>query len=841
MIPLPIDEVLADVVAALAATTSVVLQAPPGAGKTTRVPLALLGEPWLAGRRIVMLEPRRLAARAAAVRMAGSLGERLGETVGYRVRGDTVVGSGTRIEVVTEGILTRLLQSDPTLDGVGLVIFDEFHERSIHADVGLALVLQSQQLVRNDLRVLVMSATLDGAAVAEVLGGAPIVTSEGRGFPVEIEYRPRRPEMRVEGAAVSAVRYALAHDDGDVLVFLPGAGEIARVESALMDSSLAPNVRIVPLFGDLAQGAQDAAIAPSPAGARKVVLATSIAETSLTIEGVRVVIDTGLARVPRFSPQSGMTRLDTIRASRDSADQRCGRAGRVAPGRCYRLWDAHEQHQLAAHRRPEILDADLAPLVLELAVAGVTDPAELRWLDLPPAGAFAQARELLMMLGALDALGRVTAHGGRMAELAMHPRLAHMTLVGASRGEGRVACYLAALLGERDIAVRGDGNGDVDSDLRTRLEIVLSFDDANREGRRERPAYAVDAGRRARVIAEARRWARHLRVERERADAGVCGRLLALAYPDRVAQRRAGAPGRFLLRNGRGAVLPGAQSLSTAEYLVVADLDGRLPESRIYLAAEVSAEEIHAEFSAQIETETLVEWDDGARAVRARQRDRLGAIVLREQIQRNADPAAILTVLLETVRKLGVEALPWSEAARRTQARMQFLHLRDAAWPDVSDATLLATLDDWLAPHVDSVYRLDDLQKIDLTGVLLTMIAWEQRAALDLRAPEHYVAPTGSQITIDYSDASAPVVAVRLQEMFGETRTPSVDRGAVPLLVHLLSPARRPVQVTRDLAGFWRSSYFDVRKEMRGRYPKHHWPDDPLEAAPTRSVRRRSS
>lgn len=871
--PLPIDEALPALAAALAERTGVVLHAPPGAGKTTRVPLALLDAPWLAGQKVLLLEPRRLAARAAARRMATTLREAVGGTVGYRMRMETRVGPTTRIEVVTEGVLTRFLHDDPALDGVGLVIFDEFHERSLHADLGLALTLQTQRVLREELRILVMSATLDTEGVARLIGdaqdgtclgvrqgasqgAAPVVSSEGRSFPVDVRYRPavathaagtRSQTARVEAATVSAVREALANDVGDILVFLPGASEIRRTAASLNDGGLPDRVHVAPLYGALSQEAQDDAIAPSPPGSRKVVLATSIAETSLTIEGVRVVIDSGLSRVPRFSPGSGMTRLDTVRVSRASAEQRCGRAGRVAPGVCYRVWDAHEQSHLVPHGTPEILDADLAPLALDLAATGIADPATLDWMDVPPTAAFAQARALLAQLGALDAEGRITAHGQRMAELPVHPRLAHMLLSAARLGHLTLACDIAAVLSERDILITESGVGD--ADLRLRLD-ALAGDRSTSHGMR------VDHAGRQRVRAQARELrrivVRTLRAagesvdEAPSADAEFCGLALAFAYPDRIAQRRPGSVtaqhgGRFLLRSGRGAALPTPQSLSASEYLVVAETDGQSRESRIFLAAPIARADIEAHFASDIVAESRVEWDDDASAVRARVQERLGALVLADAPLRNADPVAIQNALLHGITSRGLTALPWTESARALQARIHFLHHRHADWPDVSDTALAETMETWLAPQLEGMTTLDEVRRIDMTAVLGAMLTWQQRTALDTRAPAHYTAPTGSRIPLDYSDPDAPVLAVRLQEMFGVADTPRIDQETVQLTVHLLSPAHRPVQVTRDLAGFWRTSYFDVKKELKGRYPKHVWPDDPLATAATRYTKARTA
>ena len=835
MADLPIESVLGELRAALRAGTSAVLQAPPGAGKTTRVPLALLDEPWLGGGRIVMLEPRRLAARAAAARMAETLGERVGETVGHRVRMDTRVGRRTRIEVVTEGVLTRLLHDDPALEGTGLVIFDEFHERSLVGDLGLALTLQTRSVLREELRVLVMSATLDGATVAALLGGAPLVTSEGREFPVETRHRARRDGVRTEAAVAGAVRAALREARGSVLAFLPGAGEIRRAQEMLEGDGVPPDVDVVALYGNLSQEMQDRAIRASPPGRRKVVLATSIAETSLTIDGIGIVVDSGLARVPRFSPRTGMTRLETVRVSRASADQRRGRAGRLGPGVCYRLWEEHEHHALLAQPTPEILEADLAPLALDLAAAGVVDPAELRWLDPPPAASFSQARELLAELGALDERGRITAHGRGMASFGMHPRLAHMLLRGRELGLGALACDVAALLTERDI-LRGDA-GPPDADLRLRLELMRGAGDA--------PGFAhehrVDRDGLRRAKEQAGQWRSQLGVAPSATDAEMSGVLVALAYPDRIARRRAGQGGRFLLRSGGGAVLAGAQALGASEYLAVAEVDGQRPESRIYLAAPLDEAAIEEHFAAQIERERVVEWDAASRQVLARRRERLGGIVLRDAPLRDADPSEIEAALLEAMVGEGIGALSWTDGARRLRQRMSFARRLDPTWPDVSDDALAATMRNWLAPHLHGLRKLDEVARLDVHEILLGMLDWRQRATLDEIAPTHLVVPSGSRIPIDYADSAAPVLAVRLQEMFGLAETPTVGRGAVPLTIHLLSPASRPVQVTRDLAGFWRTTYFEVRKDLKGRYPKHHWPDDPMVAEPTRRAKPRGS
>ncbi len=821
--PLPIDEALPALRDALRNRTAAVLQAPPGAGKTTRVPLALRDEPWLDGRRIVILEPRRLAARAAARRMAWMLDERPGETVGYRIRHESAVGPATRVVVVTEGVLTRLLQRDPALEDVGLVIFDEFHERSIHADLGLALALQTQAVLRSELRILVMSATLEGGPVSALLGDSPIVTSEGRSWPVEVRHLVPRTGARLEHTVAGAVRRALDDEPGDILVFLPGAGEIRRVASLLNDVPAS----VMPLHGNLPPDQQDRAILPSSPGARKIVLATSIAETSLTIEGVRVVVDSGLARVPRYSPRTGMTRLATIKVSRASAEQRRGRAGRLAPGVCYRLWSSQEDAALPERASPEILEADLTSLALDLATAGVRDPLELGWLDPPPAAAFSEARSLLAQLGALDHTGGITRHGSAMAGLGLHPRLSHMVMRASELGARDAACELAALLTERDLLRRTEGVPD--ADIRTRVDLLRGTvlrHDVDRE-----------TLRRARAeVASCRRGARGSPVKAVSVSLGV---LLALAYPDRIAQRRPGTTGRrFLLRNGLGAFLE-PQGLSGEEYLVVAELEGKPPEHRILLAAPISIEEIRTWFADDVLVEEEVVWNAGTRSVAARRRERLGAVVLRETALRDPDPDRVAGALLEGVRREGLHVLPWDDGASRTRARISFISTLDPACPDVSDAALLGSLEEWLGPAIAGISRLDDLSRVDLSAVLLGRLSWEQRAALDRLAPTHVAVPTGSRIAVNYGDPGSPVLAVRLQEMFGLTETPRVGGGAVPLTLHLLSPAGRPVQVTRDLAGFWRTSYFDVRRELKGRYPRHAWPENPLEAEPTRRPKRR--
>lgn len=826
MIALPIDAVLTDLRAALAARDEVVLEAPPGAGKTTRVPLALLDEPWLAGQSILMLEPRRLAARAAAERLAGELGEQVGETVGYRIRLDSRVGPRTRIEVVTEGILARRLQEDPALDGVGLVIFDEFHERSLDADLALALTLNGRELLRDSpLKVLLMSATLEGERLAALLDDAPVVRSEGRMFPVEIVWgAPFQPGEACEPRVVQTVLQALAEQRGSLLVFLPGQAEIRRVAELLAEQlGERADLLICPLHGELDLAAQRAAIEPAPAGKRKVVLATNIAETSLTIDGVRVVIDAGLARVPRFDPGSGMTRLATQRISRASATQRAGRAGRLEPGVCYRLWSQAQHEQLPAYDSAEILQADLAGLVLQLARWGVA-AEELRWLDVPPAAAQAQARNLLQRLGALDERGALTPHGLAMSRLPTHPRIAHLLLRGQALGLGELACDLAALLGERDLQ-RGGG-----ADLHGRLELLRG-------------------GRGAGGVQRVRQVARQLRVllPRSGAEAVVdpehprwLGALLAFAYPDRVARQRRAGGADYRLANGRAAQFAESDALMKHEWLVIADLGSRQGqrEERIYLAADLDPALFDSVLAEQVTLLDELDWDEREGVLRAERQRRVGELVLAREPLPELDAAARGRALLGLVRRKGLELLPWTPQLRQWQARILLLRRLDLAekgasdWPDVSDAALLASLEDWLLPWLDQVSRISHFAALDLPGILAGLLPWPLPQRLDELAPTHLTVPSGSRIAIDYAE-DPPVLAVRLQELFGLAETPRIGGGRQIVKLHLLSPAHRPVQVTQDLASFWANTYAEVKKDLKGRYPKHYWPDDPLIAEPT--------
>ena len=832
---LPIDDVIPELRAALSRWAHAVLQAPPGAGKTTRVPLALLEEPWLEGRRIVMLEPRRLAVRAAARRMALTLGQDVGMTVGYRIRMDTRVSARTRIEVVTEGILTRVIQHDPSLEGIGAVIFDEFHERSLHADLGLALCLEARDALRPDLRIIVMSATLEGGPVAELLGGAPVITGKGRRYPVETVYAERDPEGRVEDAVNAAVRAALAREHGSILAFLPGAGEIRRTEELLRTPG--PGVIVAPLFGALPQDAQDRAVLPAPEGMRKVVLATSIAETSLTIEGIRIVVDGGRMRVPRFDPCTAMTRLVTVRVTKDAADQRRGRAGRLEPGLCYRLWTRYSQSLLVPRRLPELLAADLASTALDLACWGVSDPSELSWLDPPPAPAFAQARDLLVRLGALDGRGRVTAHGRKLADIALHPRLAHMIIEADAMGLGGLGCEVAALLNERDIM--REQAGFEDRDVRTRVEELRRFEHGRSSGL---PA-AVDPAAVRRVARSARHLRRGLSMAPSGSGTDRVGELLARAFPDRIARARPERTGRFLLSNGRGAAIAETDPLAREDYLVAAHLDGGVREARVFLAAPVSRDALETLFASRISVEARVSWDGDSRSVVARRRTLLDSLVLRDELLATPPGELVVSTLIRGIRREGLDILPWNRETRQLRARILFLRRVSGveSWPDCSDHWLLKHLEIWLAPYLPVKAVRNPLLKIDLRNALLGMLEGAQRRNLDRLAPTHLAVPSGSRITLDYTAGDTPVLAVRLQELFGLPESPTVADGRVRVLVHLLSPAMRPVQVTRDLAGFWAGGYHDVKKDLKGRYPKHSWPDDPLTAEPVRGAARRKS
>ncbi len=808
---------------ALATRGCAVLSAPPGSGKTTTVPLALLDEPWLRGKKILMLEPRRLAARTSAARMAHLLGEKTGETVGYQIRFERKISPRTRIEVITEGLLARRLQADPELPGVGLVICDEFHERSLDADLALALTLDARANLNPDLRVLVMSATLDTARVAKLLGDAPLIEADGRLFPVDVRYRPTRGETELDEITAAGVMTALAETPGDVLVFLPGAREIRDTQRRL--ESRARNVSIFPLFGDMSSADQDAALAPDPQGRRKVILATNIAQTSLTVEGVTTVVDAGYVRAARFDAASGANRLDTLRVSRASADQRAGRAGRLGPGFAYRLWSAEQQGHLPAHDTPEILASDLTRFALELATWG-TAPENLALLDQPPVSAWSYAQERLIEIEAADAAGRITAHGRELARLPTAPRFAHMLLKARQANLAYTAAWVAAALEGRDatgqtdlaaqIAAAAMGRGDPNAARRSRestRQFLRLLDEPDRDGR---------------------------------VDETAIGRVLGWAYPERLARRRpsqlkTARDVAYLCADGGEARLMQGDALSHQEWLAIAHWDPQ-PPRKIRSAAALTFAQIERDHAAQIETVKHVRWNTETESIVAEEQRRLGAIVLSVKPLRDAD--ALRVAMIEGVRTLGLIALPWTETLRQWQARALSLRAwrADENWPDVSDTALLASLAEWLAPFLDGVTRRDHLARVDLAAALNSTLNYDFQRKLARFAPTHIEVPTGSQIALEYfADGRAPALAVKLQEMFGCAKTPTVNDGRTPVVVHLLSPARSPAAVTQDLASFWVRGYADVRKDLRGQYPRHPWPDDPLTAPPTRRAKPRGT
>jgi ATP-dependent helicase HrpB len=861
--PLPIDDALPKLRSALAAHSNAVLVAPPGAGKTTRAPLALLDEPWAKGRRLILLEPRRLAARAAAARMAATLGEKVGDTIGLRVRLTSLVSKRTRIEVVTEGVFTRMILDDPALDGVQGVLFDEFHERSLDADLGLAFALDAQSALREDLKLIVMSATLDGARVRALLGQpsqdqAPLIESQGRAFPVATRYVGRNPIARLEDEVARVTLEALERESGSILVFLPGQGEIRRVAETLQARVKDPNVDIAPLYGALDSRAQDLAVAPAAEGRRKIVLATSIAETSLTIEGVRVVVDSGLMRMPVYEPDVGLTRLETIRVSRANADQRRGRAGRVEPGVCYRLWEEAASGGLQPYAAPEILSADLSGLALDCALWGVADPEKLAFLDPPPRAALKEARALLAAIGAIDSDGRITDEGRAIAGLALPPRLARMAVDAAREGEARAASEIAVVLTERGLG--GDA-----VDLATRLEAF----------RRDRSPRADDARRLARGLAaraEAAsltrnpspdrpsrdgrsserpmgRGERALLPQREgggrsRPDGGPrltsVGALLASAYPDRIAIAR-GRRGEFLMANGRAAALEPNDPLAGEPFLAIGEIAGRAASARILTAAALAFSEIERIAGASIETLDELSFDRVSASLRARRRRRLGALILAEQTLPVPQDDATALALARGVLSLGLARLPWTKALKQRRDRVMFLRRAEGeAWPDLSDETLAAD-PGWLAPFLGGKTKLEEIGADDLAAALDAALPWDLGRRLNDEAPTHFQAPTGTAAPIDYEAEGGPAIALRVQELFGLNEHPSLAGGRIPLTLHLLSPAHRPIQITRDLPGFWRGSWAAVRSDLRGRYPRHFWPEDPAGAAPTTRAKPRGT
>ena len=811
---LPIAAILPDVMASLAADARMVLVAPPGAGKTTGVPLALLGAPWRQAGTILVLEPRRIAARGAASRMADMLGEPIGKHVGLRTRFDNRSSKDTRILVVTEGVFTRMVIDDPSLEGIAAGLFDEFHERSLDADIGLAFALEAQSVFRPDLRLVVMSATLDDQRIAKLMGNAPVLVSEGRAFPVETRYRGRDPNQRLEDQMAAAILAMIRGETGSLLAFLPGQGEIERVKRLLDDAKLPENVDLCPLYGALDPSAQDAAIQPAKAGRRKIVLATAIAETSITIEGVRIVVDSGLARVPRYEPDLGLSRLETVRVSRASADQRRGRAGRTEPGIAIRLWDEAQDQGLMPFNRPEILESDLSSFRLDCAAWGTAHPATLALLDAPPEASLREAETLLRDLQALDSAGQITAHGKALRALPLAPRLAALVMEGA----GEDAALLAALMGERGI-------GGMSVDLNTRLERV----------QQERSPRAQQ------IKAMAARWAAHakrLAPTPRTALSASTGALLALAFPDRLAKSR--GDGAFNLANGRIATLDAADPLAKAAFLIVADMTGVAAKARITAAAAIEKSEIEAVFGARILNEDRTVFDKGAGALRRRRSRRFKALIL-ESIILPVEASDENAVVLAQAAAQDISRLGWSKAQMQLRDRIGFLRAAGADWPDVADETLAATAGDWLAPFLLGRTRLSEIDGEILGAALDGVIPYAQRQRLDSEAPTHFAAPTGNHHPILYDGDGAPSLAIRVQELYGLKTHPAIAGGRVKLTLELLSPAHRPIQITRDLPGFWAGSWADVRTDLRGRYPRHLWPEDPANAVPTARAKPRGT
>ena len=817
----PIDDALPELLETVSSSRNVVLSAPPGAGKTTRVPLALISAKCAEGKRIIILEPRRLAARRAAEFMSSLLGQETGESVGYRTRGDTRISSSTQIEVVTEGVLTRMLHDAPDLPGVGLVIFDEFHERSLQADLGLALALDVQLHLRDDLRILVMSATLDVAAVSRLLGNAPVVESPGKSYPVKTHYLSAPLTGPLEAKVVEIIRRSVNHDKGDILVFLPGQREIRRTERLLGDVLHTDDVQVCLLYGEARDEIQRAALAPAKGGLRKVILSTSIAETSLTIDGVRIVVDAGLARSARFDPRRGMSGLVTTQVSQAAADQRRGRAGRQATGVCYRLWTEQQHAQLPAFPSPEIRTADLAQFVLDLARWGVADETQLRFLDTPPAAHILQARTLLKELDALDVIGKITSHGQALSDFSVHPRLAHMLVKGKKLGLGSLACDISALLQER---LRLQGERDLLVDLRHRWQAMHSRDT-----------------RTDRVLAESTRLRKELGVrDNPKNDEKDIGILLALAYPERVAKRRAESSNRYQMSRGTGAVLPESNPLCREEFLAIADVDGVREEARVFLAAPLQKSDILKMFGQRIIQAREVFWDSKAEAVTARSVEKLGELILSEK-KAEAQGEAMCAAMIEGIKEMGLSCLPWDREAESFRQRSEWVrksNLVGVDWPELSDGFLAQHLDEWLRPFLDGTTRRSQLPRLEMNAVLKALFSYAQLQELHRLAPLALEVPTGTHIRVDYS-GEVPILAVKLQEMFGQIETPTVGGGRINVLIHLLSPAGRPLAVTQDLKSFWQNAYPEVRKQMRGRYSKHPWPVDPLHAPPTRRTKRK--
>ena len=838
---LPIQQHIPDILTALETSRRAVVQAPPGAGKTTRVPLALLDAPWLTNKKIILLEPRRLAAISCATHMADLLKEKVGQTIGYQIRLDRKIGPNTRIEVITEGIFTRKIQTDPSLEDVGVVIFDEFHERNIHSDLGLALCLETVEVLRPDLCILVMSATMDASAVSKLMNNAPIIISKGKSFVVETIYVPPQDRQKrvvpIEMVCARAIKKAVSETNGDMLVFLPGVKEIKTLY-LLLENDLAPSLHIFPLYGNLSLKDQSKAFLPSRKGERKIVIATSIAETSITIEGVKVVIDSGLMRVPCFSSQTGMTRLETLRVSKASADQRRGRSGRTGPGKCYRIWSEYDQQLLKAHTKPEILSVDLTPVVLELAAWGVSDPGQLKWLDPPDKKSFEQAKNLLKTIGALDEQDRITFHGKKMVSAGLHPRLAHMVIKADEKGHGLLACRIAAFLNERDF-VRFNKKA-VDPDIRLRIEIIEAFATHKKIWQKE---FQVNKGILHRIIQTEEKIAKNFNIKPTKTDIEKTGSLLAQAYPDRIAKKKNNKNNTFLMATGKGAFFTGINSVSLNEYIVAVHLDGNLQNAKIFLAVPYSKKNFEQDFCDCFKIVQTCFWDKNAGRVHAKEETIFENLVIRQKSISDIDPEMACDILIREIRKKGLSSFPWPKRLKSLKERAIFLKStgRFSDLPDLSDKILEQKLTIWLKPFLAGVFSLKQLGEVDFKAAFLSLLTWKHQQIIEKNAPTYIKVPSGSKKPLKYSNEQglleSPVLEVRLQEMFGLTSTPKIAGLSVPVTLHLLSPAGRPVQITRDLASFWKNTYKNVKKDLMGRYPKHFWPDDPLGAQPTNRVK----
>ncbi|MDA0707820.1 MAG: ATP-dependent helicase HrpB [Proteobacteria bacterium] len=832
--PLPIHKIIPEIKTTLAKFNNVVLRASPGAGKTTIVPLELLGEHWLSGRKIIMLEPRRLAVRAAAKRMAEILGEKIGETVGYSIRMESHVGPGTRIEVVTEGIFIKRIQNNPEIKDVGLIIFDEFHERSLNSDLGLALALDVQAGLREDLKLLIMSATLDGVKIASLMDNAPIINSQGKSYTIDYHYLDRPVSGRIEQALIPVIIEALKKHDGGILVFLPGAGEIERVKKRLDHLNFGPEILIYSLYGLMTNEDQDFAIGKPPQGKRKIILSTSIAETSLTIEGIKVVIDSGLQRQLHYDVSSGMSKLTTLRVSRASADQRAGRAGRLEDGVCYRMWTSAAQKGLRAFSEPEINNADLVPLALDLALWGVSNPSQLKWLDLPDAATMQQAKELLQNLGAMDDKIRITAHGKKMASLPMHPRLSHMILKAEQLGLGITALTIAAILEERDVLKLATDLKT--ADLRLRLEALDYVNQGNLSAAKQ---IGCDLGAAKKILRQIKLWQKTYRINRgsyDRQKAGIC---LAVAFPDRIGSARLAGSGVYLLSGGSGAKLLDQDPLINEKYLSIGHLDKAQKDAHIFFAAPILKSDLEEHFQNLFQEIDDIQWDDRSASVMILNRVTIGAMPLKTVKIKKPNLEIVLKEMIVGIRKSGLSILPWNENSIGLRDRVILAQrFHPEKFENFSNEKLFESLETWLGPYLGGITTASALSKLDLYNILKNKLPWDQQQKLDEIVPTHITVPSGSKIAINYG-VNPPMFSVKLQEMFGATDTPTILNGAVKLVVHLLSPAQRPLQITSDLKGFWQTPYTEIKKEMKGRYPKHPWPDDPLKAIATKKLKNR--